>query len=173
MLNLSDVTTNKFAYAMKMTIGAPVTDKSGTVLAPRNTDFAVSISRLSGTGKASLFTGDVSLALQGVDSLDVTQPISSTNFFTATAQLKGQLTLVGGRELFVAMSLNNTQLTPTPAQPTSLTATYSYVTPKGTAQVNVTASYDSTNGYSAMVTNNGGVKATLTQPAVEERFPER
>src|SRR5262249_52784503 len=110
--------------------------------------------------------GDVSLALQGVDSFDVTQPISSTNFFTATAQLKGQLTLTGGRQLSVSASLNNTQLTPTANQPTSATATYSYVTPKGTAQIIVTAKYDAASGYSAMITNNGGVKATLTQPAV-------
>jgi hypothetical protein len=39
------------------------------------------------------------------------------------------------------------------------------VTPKGTAQINVTGKYDSTNGYSAMITNNGGVKATLARAA--------
>jgi sugar lactone lactonase YvrE len=165
VLNLSDVTTDKFVYAMKMTIGAPVADKSGKLLAPKDTDFDVSISRLSGGGRTSLFTGNVSLGLQGIDSFDMTQPVSSTNFVTATAQLAGHLTLVGGRELSVSASLNNTQLTPTPDQPTSLTATYSYVTPKGTAQINVTGKYDSTNGYSAMITNNGGVKATLARAA--------
>ncbi len=66
--------------------------------------------------------------------------------------------------LSVMAAVNSSQLTPTPAAPDSLTATYSYATPTGTAQVNATGQYDSVNGFSGVLTNNGGVKVTVTDP---------
>jgi hypothetical protein len=119
-----------------------------------------------GTGGAltPLFSGDVSLALMGIASFDATKPVSSTNLATAAAQVAGDFSLSGGRVLTVSAALNASLAVPTPAAPDSLTVTYTYATPTGTRQVNATAQYDSVNGYSGTLTNNGGVKVTLTDP---------
>jgi hypothetical protein len=100
----------------------------------------------------------------GVSSWDATKPVSSTNFVTADVQVDGDFSLSGGRVLAVTAALNASQLVPTPAAPDSLTVTYTYSTPTGTREVNATAQYDSVNGYSGTLTNNGGVKVTITDP---------
>ena len=83
---------------------------------------------------------------------------------TAEAQVAGDLSLSGGRVLSVSAALNASQTVPTPALPDSLTVTYTYSTSLGIRQVNATAKYDSVNGYSGTLTNNGGVSMTLTYP---------
>ncbi len=54
--------------------------------------------------------------------------------------------------------------TATPAQQDSLSATYSYATPAGTAQLNASGQYDATNGYSGTITNNAGTVIHVTKP---------
>jgi hypothetical protein len=164
-LDLSNVTTSAYSYAAKFTIGAGAADKSGTYDVPGTISLAGSVAQIgAGGAQTPLFSGDVSVSLQGISSFDATQPISSTNFVTAEVQVAGLFSLTGGRVLSVMASINGSQTTPTPAAPDSLTATYTYSTPSGTAQVNATAQYDSVNGYSGTLTNNGGVKVTVTDP---------
>ena len=62
-----------------------------------------------------------------------------------------------------SFAANASQVDPTPATPHSLSATYAYTTPSGTARVNVSGKYDSTSGYSATITTNSGVTVVLTR----------
>jgi sugar lactone lactonase YvrE len=164
-LDLSNVTTSAYSYAAKFAIGAGVADKSGTYDVPSSVALSGSIAAV-GTGGVltPLFSGDVSLSFMGIASYDATKPISSTNFVTAEVQVAGDLSLSGGRVLALTAALNASQIVPTPAAPDSLTVTYTYSTPTGTRQVNANAQYDSVNGYSGTLTNNGGVKVTLKYP---------
>jgi sugar lactone lactonase YvrE len=164
-LDLSNVTTSAYSYAAKFTIGAGVLDKSGTFEVPGTVSLAGSIAQVgAGNALTPLFSGNVSLSLQGIASYDATMPISSTNFVNAQVQVAGDFSLTGGRVLSITAAINASQTVPTPTAPDSLTATYTYSTPSGTAQVNATAQYDSVNGYSGILTNNGGVKVMLTYP---------
>jgi len=164
-LDLPNVTTSAFSYAAKLTIATGTLDKSGTYEVPSSVALTGSIAAV-GTGGAlsPLFSGSVSLSAMGVSSWDATKPVSSTNFVTADVQVDGDFSLSGGRVLAVTAALNASQLVPTPAAPDSLTVTYTYSTPTGTREVNATAQYDSVNGYSGTLTNNGGVKVTITDP---------
>jgi hypothetical protein len=164
-LDVSGVTTSAFVYGGKVTIGAPVADKSGKYEIPSSLSVTGTIAQVaSGGGTTPLFTGTVSVSAQGIGSFDATQPYSSTNYVTATAMLSGNLSLNGGRVLDVSAEVKGGQSTPTPAQADSLTATYSYSTPAGTLALNATGTYDATNGFAATVTNSSGVTVTLAQP---------
>jgi len=163
-LDLSELTTNAFTYAVKATIGAPIYDKSKALALPGTVSVTGSIGQIGTTGTAPLFSGTVSASFEGLPTFDATQPISATNFFTIQAQLAGTLSFPGGRVLTVSATGNVSQLVPTPAQPDSISATYSYSTPTGTAELNATGQYDATNGYSGMINNNSGVVITVTDP---------
>lgn len=164
-LDISGVTTSSFIYGGKVTIGAPVADKSGKYEIPSSLSVTGTIAQVtSGGGSTPLFTGTVGLTLQGIGAYDATQPLSATNYATATATLSGNLSLSGGRVLDVSAEVKASQSTPTPAQPDSLTATYSYSTPAGTLALNATGTYDTTNGFAATITNNSGVTVTLAKP---------
>ncbi len=99
-----------------------------------------------------------------MSSYDFTQPISATNFLMAQVQIAGTLNLSGERVLAVTATANASQTTPTPAQPDSFSATYSYSTPQGTTELNATGTYDATAGFKGTVTNNSGVVATVSKP---------
>lgn len=162
-LDVSGVTTSSFVYGGKVTIGAPVTDKSGKYAIPSSLSVTGTVAQVASGGSTPLFTGSVGLTLQGIGSYDATQPYSATNYATATATLSGNLSLSGGRVLDVSAEVKGSQSTPTPALPDSLTATYSYSTPAGTLALNATGTYDTTNGFAATVTNNSGVTVTLSR----------
>ena len=164
-VDLSNVTTSAYSYAAKLTIGTGTLDKSGTYEVPSSVALSGSIAAIGTDGAlAPLFSGSVSLSAMGVSSWDATKPLSSTNFVTTEVQVAGDLSLSGGRVLTVGAALSASQTVPTPAMPDSLTVTYTYSTPSGTRQVNATAQYDSVNGYSGTLTNNGGVKVTIQYP---------
>lgn len=164
-LDITGVTTSSFVYGGKVTIGAPVADKSGKYEIPSSLSVTGTIAQVASAGGTTpLFTGSVDVTLQGIGSYDATQPYSATNYATATATLSGNLSLSGGRVLDVSAEVKGSQSTPTPAQPDSVTATYSYSTPAGTLALNATGTYDTTNGVAATVTNNSGVTVTLSKP---------
>lgn len=164
-LDISGVTTSAFVYGGKVTIGAPVADKSGRYEIPSSLSVTGTVAQVeSGGGTAPLFTGTLSVAAQGIGSYDATQPYSSTNYVDATAMLSGNLSLSDGRVLNVGAEVKGSQSKPTPSQPDSLTATYSYSTPAGTLVLNATGTYDTTSGFAATVTNSSGVTVTLSKP---------
>ena len=162
-LDISGMTTSSFVYGGKVTIGAPVADKSGKYEIPSSLSVTGTVAQVASGGSTPLFTGTVGLTLQGIGSYNATQPLSATNYATATATLSGNLSLSGGRVLDVSAEVKGSQSTPTPSLPDSLTATYSYSTPAGTLALNATGTYDTTNGFAATVTNNSGVTVTLTK----------
>ncbi|MEJ0006930.1 MAG: hypothetical protein WDM77_11330 [Steroidobacteraceae bacterium] len=165
-LDLSSVTTNAFAYAGKIVIGAPVADLSGKLYLPATLTVSGSVAQI-GTGGAQtpVFSGSVALSAQGIGAYNATLPISSTNFLTLQVQVAGNLTSPTGRLLSIMATVNGTEVLPVPSTaPDSVTVTYTYTTPSGTAMVNATAQYDSVNGYSGTLTNNGGVKVTIAIP---------
>jgi hypothetical protein len=165
IFDLTAFTTDAFSYAVKLTIGTAVADKSGALALPGTVTLAGSIDQVTAGGATSpLFSGTIGLSFQGVPAFDATQPISATNFVMTQVQLGGTLALTGGRVLTLAATANATQLTPTPSQPDSITVTYSYSTPAGMAELNATGQFDATNGFTGTVTNNSGVVATLTKP---------
>lgn len=164
-LDISGVTTSAFVYGGKVTIGAPVADKSGRYEIPSSLSVTGTVAQVeSGGGTVPLFTGTLSVAAQGIGSYDATQPYSSTNYVDATAMLSGNLSLSDGRVLNVGAEVKGSQTKPTPSQPDSLTATYSYSTPAGTLVLNATGTYDTTSGFAATVTNSSGVTVTLSKP---------
>lgn len=163
-LDLTSYTTNAYSYAAKLTIGAGVLDKSGELDLPGTISLTGSIAKVSSGATSPLFSGSIGLSFQGVSSFDVTQPISPTNFLMAQVQIAGLLTLSGDRVLNVTATANASQTTPTPAQPDSFSVTYSYSAPTGTTELNATGTYDVTNGFNGMVTNNTGIVATVSKP---------
>lgn len=164
-LDISGVTTGSFIYGGKVTIGAPVADKSGRYEIPSSLSVTGTIAQVvSDGGSTPLFAGTVGVTAQGIGSFDATQPYSTANYVAATATLSGNLSLSGGRVLAVSAELKADQITPTPAQPDSLTATYSYSTPTGTLALNATGTYDTSAGFAATVTNSSGVTVTLSRP---------
>jgi hypothetical protein len=163
-LDIPQFNTGAFEYAAKVTVGAPISDKSGAAAPPGTVSVAGSIDQLGSNGSTPLFDGTVSLSLQGFPDFDATQPISATNFFTVQAQLQGTLALTAGRLLTVSATANGSQITPTPTQPDSISATYSYTTPTGTATLNAAGQYDATNGFTGTITNNAGVVIAVTDP---------
>jgi sugar lactone lactonase YvrE len=164
-LDLTNYTTSAYSYAVKLTIGAGVLDKSGELDLPSTVTLAGSIASVASGGATSpLFSGSIGLSFQGVSSFNVTQPISATNFLMAQVQIAGMLALSGDRVLNVTATANASQTTPTPAQPDSFSVTYSYSTPQGTTELNATGTYDTTNGFNGMVTNNSGIVATVLKP---------
>jgi sugar lactone lactonase YvrE len=158
------VNTGAFSYAAKVTIGPSVLDKSGLLAVPQTVTASASIAKIVNGSTSPIFSGTVSLNTQGVSSFDSRQLYSATNFVTASVQVDGQFSLTGGRLLDLSATVNGSQLVPTPQYPDSLTVTYSYTTPSGTALLNATAQYDATNGYKGTITNNAGVTVTLTKP---------
>jgi sugar lactone lactonase YvrE len=165
VLDLTNYTTSAYSYAAKLTIGTGVPDKSGELDLPSTVTLAGSIASVASGGATSpLFSGSIGLSFQGVSSFNVTQPISAANFLMAQVQIAGLLTLSGDRVLNVTATANASQTTPTPAQPDSFSVTYSYSTPQGTTELNATGTYDTTNGFNGMVTNNSGIVATVLKP---------
>lgn len=165
VLDISAFTTDAFSYALKFSLGAAVADKSGALELPSTITLAGSIDQVaSGGATTPLFSGSIGLSFQGVPAFDATQPISATNFLTAQVQIAGTLALSGGRVLTVDATANASQTVPTPKQPDSLAVTYSYSTPTGTAELNVTGQYDATDGYTGTLTNNSGIVATVAKP---------
>lgn len=156
--------TGQFSYAAKLTIGPPVLDKSGLLAVPQTITASASIAQIVNGSASPIFSGNVSINTQGVSSFDFRQPYSATNFATGSVQVDGELTLTGGRLLDLAATVNGSQLAPTPQNPDSLTVTYSYTTPTGTALLNATAQYDTTDGYKGTITNNAGVTVTIAKP---------
>lgn len=164
-LDLTNYTTNTYSYAVKFSIGAGVVDKSGELDLPSSVTLSGSIAQVGSGGALSpLFSGSIGLSFQGTGSFNVTQPISPTNFLMAQVQIAGTLDLSNERVLNVTATANASQTTPTPAQPDSFSATYSYSTPQGTTELNATGTYDTTNGFSGTVTNNSGVTTTVKKP---------
>jgi sugar lactone lactonase YvrE len=164
VLDLTQFTTDAFSYAVKANIGAPIYDKSKALALPGTASVTGSITEITADGSIPLFSGFISASFEGLPSFDATKPISPTNYFTAQAQLTGTLSFTGGRVLTVTASANASQLAATPTQPDSISASYSYVTPSGTAELNATGQYDATNGYSGTITNNSGVVISVTDP---------
>jgi sugar lactone lactonase YvrE len=164
VLDLTQFTTDAFSYAVKADIGAPIYDKSKALALPGTASVTGSITEITADGSIPLFSGSISASFEGLPSFDATKPISPTNYFTAQAQLTGTLSFTGGRVLTVTASANASQLAATPTQPDSISASYSYVTPSGTAELNATGQYDATNGYSGTITNNSGVVISVTDP---------
>jgi hypothetical protein len=163
-LDLQEFDTGAFSYAVKALIGAPVADKSGAAAPPSSITITGSIGQIVATSTTPVFTGSVSLSIQGFPAFDATKPISATNYFTLEAQLAGTLNLTGGRVLTVSATANASQITPTAALPDSMAVTYSYATPSGTAQLNASGKYDATEGFSGTLTNNAGVVIAVTDP---------
>jgi|GEM_PF-1516340 len=164
VLDLTQFTTDAFSYAVKANIGAPIYDKSKALALPATASVTGSITQITADGSIPLFNGSIGVSFEGLPSFDATKPISATNYFTAQAQLVGTLSFTGGRVLTVTATANGTQLIATPAQPDSISASYSYVTPSGTAELNATGQYDATDGYSGTITNNSGVVISVTDP---------
>jgi hypothetical protein len=163
-LSITRLATASFVYAARASIGEPVLDKSGTLGLPSSVSISGSIARLGAAGGAApIFNGSIDAGLQGIAGFDATQPLSATNSLVAQAQVAGNLALSNGRVLAISVSANASQVDPTPATPHSLSATYAYSTPGGMARINVSGKFDATNGYSATVTTNSGVTATLAR----------
>ena len=162
-LDLQELNTGAFSYAVKALIGAPVADKSGAAAPPSSITVTGSIGQIVATSTTPLFNGSVNVSLQGFPAFDATKAISTTNYFTVQAQLAGTLDLTGGR-LTVSATANASQIVPTPALPDSLTVTYSYATPSGTARLDPTGKWNATDGYSGTITNNAGVVIAVTDP---------
>ena len=160
------VTTASFEYVARVDIADPVLDASGTIGLPQAVSLVGSVASL-GTdpeeAPSPLFDGRIELGLQGIAQFDATAPLGPDNTLVAQAQVSGRLTLPEGRTLLVSVAANATQVAPTPAAPHSLSATYAYTTPAGMARINVSGEYDETSGYSAIVTTNAGVSATITR----------
>jgi len=164
-IDLSRFETSAFVYAVKASIGRGVYDSSMSALVPSEVSVTGAISQIGADGIARpVFNGSVALELLGVDSFDLTQPIGPDNSFVAQLQIMGTVALSGGRILTVSIAANGSQLDPSPAAPYSLTATYAYTTPAGVARINVSATYDLTNGIAATLTTNSGVTANVTRP---------
>ena len=149
---------------LKRLVGAPIYDKSKALALPGTVSVMGSIGQIGANGTTPLFNGTVSASFLDLPTFDATQPISATNFFTIQAQLAGTLSFPGGRVLTVSATGNVSQLVPTPAHPDSISATYSYATPAGTAELNATGQYDATNGYSGTINNNSGVVISVSDP---------
>lgn len=163
-LSITRLATASFVYAASASIGEPVLDKSGTVGLPPSVAITGSIARLGATGNTTpVFNGSIEAGLQGIAGFDATQPLSVTNSLVAQIQVAGNLALSSGRVLAISVSANASQVDPTPETPHSLSATYAYNTPAGVARINVSGKFDATEGYSATVTTNSGVTATLTR----------
>lgn len=163
-LDIPEFNTGAFDYAAKVVVGAPVTDKSGAAAPPGTVSFTGSIDQLGASGSTPLFEGTASVSLQGWSNFNATEPLSATNFFTLQAEFQGTLALTAGRILTVSATANASQVTPTPAQPDSISVTYSYTTPTGTAELSANGQYDATNGYSGTISNNAGVLIAVTYP---------
>ncbi|MCM2309841.1 MAG: hypothetical protein NDI84_00440 [Steroidobacteraceae bacterium] len=163
-LSISRLATASFVYTVRASLGEPVIDKSGTVGLPQSVAVAGTIARLGAAGAATpIFSGSVGAGLQGISGFDATQPSSATNSLVAQAQVVGDLALSNGRVLAVSITANGSQVDPTPEQPHSLSATYAYSTPAGVARINISGKFDATQGYTATVTTNSGVTATLAR----------
>lgn len=163
-LSITRLATASFVYAARASIGESVLDKSGTVALPQSVALSGSIARLGAAGgTAPIFNGSIDAGLQGIAGFDATQDVSATNSLVAQAQVAGNLALSSGRVLSISVSANASQADPTPEAPASLSATYAYSTPAGMARINVSGKFDATNGYSATVTTNSGVTATLVR----------
>jgi hypothetical protein len=163
-LDLQELNTGAFSYAVKASIGAPIADKSGAAAPPSLIAVTGSIGQIVAASTMPLFSGSVSVSLEGFHSFDATKAISSTNYFTVQAQIAGTLDMTDGRVLTVSATANASQIIPTPALPDSLSVTYSYATPSGTAQLNASGKYDATDGFSGTITNNAGVVIAVTDP---------
>jgi hypothetical protein len=165
-LSIQEMITWSFLYEARATIGEPVLDASGTIGLPQTVSITGSVVSL-GTdwdkAPTPLFDGRIELGLQGIGQFDATAALGPDNTLVAQAQVSGRLTLPEGRTLLVSVAANATQVDPTPEAPYSLSATYAYTTPAGMARINVSGEYDEINGYSAIVTTNAGVSATLTR----------
>ncbi len=164
ILDLSQFTTNAFSYAVKANIGAPIYDKSKALALPGTTSVTGSITQITADGSIPLFSGSIGVSFAGLPTFDATKPISATNYFTAQAQVSGTLSFTGGRVLTVSATANGTQQVATPALPDSISVSYSYVTPSGTAELSATGKYDATDGYSGTITNNSGVVIAVANP---------
>jgi hypothetical protein len=167
VIDLTQFRTDAFSYAVKATIGAPILDKSKLLALPGAVSIAGSIDQIETNGTVPIFNGTIGVSFVGLPSFDATDGISgisATNYFTVQAQFDGALSLPGGRVLTVAATANASQIVPTPALPDSISVTYSYTTPAGTAELNATGQYDATNGYSGTIINNSGVVITVTDP---------
>lgn len=163
-LSLTRLATDRFAYAARASIGPPVFDRSNTVGIPQSIALTGSISELGAFGlPVPVFNGSIEGHAQGAAAFDATQPFSATNTLVVQLQVIGSLSLPNSRVLSVSFAANASQVDPTPTTPHSLSATYAYTTPTGTARVNVSGKYDSTSGYSATITTNSGVTAVLTR----------
>ncbi len=163
-VDLQQLTTDAFSYAADVSLGTPVFDASGLVAVPESVSFTGSIDQVATSGTSPLFNGTVGVNVTGFSSYNATQAISATNNFTLQAQVSGTLDLTDNRVLTVTAEANASQITPTPAQPDSITVTYSYATPSGTAQLNASGQYDATNGLSGTITNNAGVVIAVSKP---------
>lgn len=163
--SLSRLATGEFEYAARATIAEPVLDKSATLGLPQGVALTGAVARLgTGGGPATpIFNGRIELALQGISGFDATLPLSDENSLVAQLQVAGNLALPDSRVLTVSVTANATRRDPTPAAPHSLSATYAYTTPAGMARINVSGTYDETNGYQATVTTNAGVAAAITR----------
>ena len=164
--SIQEMITWSFQYEARATIGEPVLDASGTMGLPETVSLTGSVISLGDDWDKTptpLFDGRIELGLQGIGQFDATAPVSPTNTLVAQAQVSGYLTLPDDRTLLVSVAANATQVAPTPEAPYSLSATYAYTTPAGMARINVSGEYDEVNGYSAIVTTNAGVSATITR----------
>jgi hypothetical protein len=167
VIDLKQYITDAFSYAVKATIGAPILDKSKLLALPGTVSIAGSIDQIETNGTVPIFNGTIGVSVVGLPSFDATNGItgiSAANYFTVQAQLDGTLSLPGGHVLTIAATANASQIVPTPALPDSITVTYSYTTPAGTAELNATGQYDATNGYTGTINNNSGVVITVTDP---------
>jgi hypothetical protein len=163
-LSLTRLATDRFVYAARATIGRPVFDRSNTVGIPQSIAVTGSISELGAFGlPVPVFNGSIEGHAQGAASFDATQPFSATNTLVVQLQVIGSLSLPNSRVLAVSFAANASQVEPTPTTPHSLSATYGYTTPSGTARINVSGEYDTTSGYSATITTNSGVTAVLSR----------
>ena len=160
------ITTASYEYVARADIASPMLDASGTIGLPPTVSITGSVASL-GTDpdqtRSPLFDGRIGLGLQGIGQFDATAPLGPDNTLVAQAQVSGRLTLPEGRTLLVSVAANATQVAPTPDAPHSISATYAYTTPAGMARINVSGEYDEINGYSAIVTTNAGVSATITR----------
>jgi hypothetical protein len=163
-LSLSRLATAEFEYAVRATIAEPILDKSGTLGLPQGVAITGTVARLvPGSGSTPVFNGRIELGLQGIPGFDATQPLGEGNSLVAQLQVAGNLALPNSRVLSVSITANASQRDPTPTAPHSLSATYAYTTPAGMARINVSGTYDETDGYRAAVTTNAGVTAMLTR----------
>ncbi|MGH8142859.1 MAG: hypothetical protein ACREU2_10135 [Steroidobacteraceae bacterium] len=163
-VDLQQLTTDAFSYAAKVSLGTPVYDVSGQIAVPQSVDVTGSVSQGGSSNATPLFNGTVSVNITGFSAYNVTQPLSATNSFSTQAQVSGTLDLSDSRVLTVTATASASQLTPTQAAPDSASVTYSYATPSGTAQLNASGQYDTTNGFSGTISNNAGVVIAVTYP---------